>query len=65
MGAKASRQREQVHAESRRLTQVERVAKAATADKLRVVERRFLEEIALPQPGLPERKPEPAKRNRK
>ena len=43
--AQASRQLDQVQVESRRVKQVEQVAKAATVDKLRDAERRSLEEI--------------------
>ena len=50
--AEASRQLDQVQAESRRVKQLERVAKAATADKLRDAERRSLEEMTVVHPGV-------------
>jgi len=43
--AQASSQLDQVHAESRRVKQFERVAKAAAMDELRDAERRSLEEM--------------------
>ncbi|HKO18179.1 MAG TPA: hypothetical protein VJU82_04760 [Acidobacteriaceae bacterium] len=44
--ARASRQLEQVQVEGRRVKQLERIATAATVNKLRDAERRLLEEIA-------------------
>jgi hypothetical protein len=46
VGEQASRQLDQVHAESRRVKQIERVAKVAKADKSRDDERQSMEEIA-------------------
>ena|SRR6516162_8609710 len=65
VGAQASRQLDQVHAESRRVKQLERVAKAATADKLRDQERRSLEEMtSTGRPfGLPDWKPRTGRRD--
>ena len=45
--AEASSQLDQVQAESRRVKQLERIAKAAVADKLRDAERRSLEEMTV------------------
>jgi hypothetical protein len=50
--ALASRQLEQVQAGGHRVKQIERVAKAATADTARDAERRLLEEISLLYPGV-------------
>src|SRR3954454_24920911 len=50
--ALASRQLEQVQAGGNRLKQVERVARAATADTVRDAERRLLEEITVVYPGV-------------
>jgi hypothetical protein len=55
VGAKASKQRDQVNAESRRVKQVEQVARAVAVDMRRGVERRFLEEIPLAQPSPADR----------
>jgi len=57
LGARAtqaltSRQLEQVQAGGHRVKQIERVAKAATADTVRDAERRLLEEIAVVYPGV-------------
>jgi hypothetical protein len=49
--AQASRQLDLVQAEGRRVKQLERVAKAATASKLRDVERRSLEEVPVTHTG--------------
>jgi hypothetical protein len=54
--ALASRQLEQVQAGGQRVKQVERVAKAATADSVRDDERRFLEEIPVVYAGVSDRK---------
>jgi hypothetical protein len=56
MGARAiqaetSSQLDQVQAESRRVKQLERVAKAATIDEFRDAERRSLEEMTVVHPG--------------
>jgi hypothetical protein len=50
----ASMQVDQVRAQSRRVKHLEQVAKAATADELRNVERYALEEIAGSHPGQPD-----------
>jgi hypothetical protein len=52
--AQASRQRDQVRAENRRVRQLEQVAKAAMTDKLRDAERRSLEEMTGVNPGVPD-----------
>jgi uncharacterized protein YhaN len=62
----ASRQRDQVRAENRRARQLEQVAKAAMADKLRDTERRSLEEMTGVNPGTRDwtstaNKPDPRK----
>ena len=49
--AEASRQVDQVQKESRRLKQLEQVARAVLADKLRDQERRSLEEMTGAHPG--------------
>jgi hypothetical protein len=54
--ALASRQLEQVQAGGQRVKQIERVAKAATADTFRDAERRLLEEISIVYPGGSDRK---------
>jgi hypothetical protein len=54
--ALASRQLEQVQAGGQRVKQIERLAKAATADAVRDAERRLLEEIAVIYPGVSDRK---------
>jgi hypothetical protein len=50
--ALASRQLEQVQAGGQRVKQIERVAKAATAETVRDAERRLLEEIAVAYPRV-------------
>jgi uncharacterized protein YhaN len=64
--AQASRQRDQVRAENRRVKQLEQVVKAAMADKLRDAERRSLEEMTGVSPGASDwtataNKPDPGK----
>lgn len=54
IGVEVSRQLDQVQVESRRVRQLERVAKAATADRRRDGERRSLEEIAGSHSGAPD-----------
>jgi hypothetical protein len=55
--AEASLQRDRVHTESRRVKQVERIAKVALADRARDAERRALEEMTgahpAPREGVP------------
>jgi hypothetical protein len=63
--AQASRQLDLVQAEGRRVKQLERVAKAATASKLRDVERRSLEEMPVSYTGMHDWKPEAGSGNRK
>jgi hypothetical protein len=63
--AQASRQLDLVQAEGRRVKQLERVAKAATASKLRDVERRSLEEMPVSYTGMHDWKPAAGSRNRK
>jgi hypothetical protein len=63
--AQASRQLDLVRAEGRRVKQLERVAKAATASKLRDTERRSLEEIPVSHTGAHDWKSGSGSRNRK
>lgn len=60
----ASRQLDQVRMESRRAKQLEVVAKAALADKLRDAEKRALEEMSGTSLAVREWVPRPAKRNK-
>ena len=60
----ASRQLDQVRRESRRVKQLEEVAKAALADKLRDAEKRSLEEMTGASPAVREWTPRPASRNK-
>ena len=60
----ASRQLDQVRVETRRVKQLEEVAKAALADKLRDAEKRSLEEITGTSPAVREWTPRPASRNK-
>jgi len=60
----ASRQLDQVRAESRRVKQLEEVAKAALADKLREAEKRSLEEMTGTSLTVREWTPRPASRNK-
>ncbi|QIO31923.1 hypothetical protein [Bradyrhizobium sp. 1(2017)] len=59
----ALRQLDQVRAESRRVKQLEEVAKAALADKLRDAEKRSLEELTGTSPAAREWTLRPASRN--
>jgi uncharacterized protein YhaN len=52
INAEASRQLDQVRAESRRVKHLERIAKVATADQLRDAERRSLEEMTIVRPAM-------------
>jgi hypothetical protein len=63
--AQASKQLDLVQAEGRRVKQLERVAKAATASKLRDVERRSLEEMRVSYTGTHDWKPGAGSGNRK
>ena len=60
----ASRQLDRVRMESRRAKQLEEVAKAALADKLRDAEKRALEEMSGTSLTVREWVPRPAKRNK-
>lgn len=60
----ASLQLDQVRAESRRVKQLEEVAKAALADKLREAEKRSLEEMTGTSLTVREWTPRPASRNK-
>jgi hypothetical protein len=60
----ASLQLDQVRRESRRVRQLEEVAKAALADKLREAENRSLEEMTGVSPAAREWTPRPASRNK-
>ncbi|OAF02575.1 hypothetical protein AYJ54_26720 [Bradyrhizobium centrolobii] len=60
----ASRQLDQVRSESRRVKQLEQVAKAALADKLREAEKRSLEDMAGTRPATPDWTSMTASRNR-
>lgn len=62
--AQASRQLDQVRSESRRVKQLEQVAKAALADKLRDAEKRSLEEMMGISPAVRDWAPRPAGRNK-
>ena len=61
---RASRQLDQVRSESRRVKQLEEVAKAALADKLRDAEKRSLEEMTGTHPAVRDWTPRPASRNK-
>jgi len=63
--AQASRQLDQVHAESRRVKQIERVAKTAAVDRSRDAERRSLEEVAAAHVRLHDWKSSKSERDRK
>lgn len=52
--AQASSQLDQVQVESRRVKQLERVAKTVTANNLRDAERRSLEEMTATHAGIPD-----------
>ncbi|QPF93130.1 hypothetical protein [Bradyrhizobium commune] len=60
----ASQQLDQVRSESRRLKQLEEVAKAALADKLRDAEKRALEEMTGILPAVRDFTPRAANRNK-
>ncbi|WP_038974582.1 hypothetical protein, partial [Bradyrhizobium genomosp. III] len=60
----AAQQLDQVRAESRRVKQLEQVAKAALADKLRDAEKRSLEEMTGISPAVRAWTPRPANRNK-
>ncbi|MGT2435599.1 hypothetical protein ACU4GH_06750 [Bradyrhizobium betae] len=60
----ASQQLDQVRSESRRVKQLEQVAKAALADKLRDAEKRSLEEMTGISPAAREWTLRPANRNK-
>ena len=60
----ASRQLDQVRVETRRVKQLEEVAKAALADKLRDAEKRSLEEMTGTSPAVCEWTPRSASRNK-
>ncbi|MCP3387231.1 hypothetical protein NLM27_00360 [Bradyrhizobium sp. CCGB12] len=60
----ASRQLDQVRVETRRVKQLEEVAKAALADKLRDAEKRSLEEMTGTSPAVREWTPRSASRNK-
>ncbi|MBB4377706.1 hypothetical protein [Bradyrhizobium sp. SBR1B] len=60
----AAQQLDQVRAESRRVKQLEQVAKAALADKLRDAEKRSLEEMTGISPAVRAWMPRPANRNK-
>lgn len=62
--AEAAQQLDQVRRESRRVKQLEEVAKAALADKLRDAEKRSLEEITGASPAVRAWTPPPANRNK-
>ncbi|MCS3893582.1 hypothetical protein M2171_002715 [Bradyrhizobium japonicum USDA 38] len=62
--AQASQQLDQVRAETRRVKQLEQVAKAALADKLRDAEARALEEMTGISPAVRDWTPRPASRNK-
>jgi hypothetical protein len=62
--AQASRQLDQVRSENRRVKQLEEVAKAALADKLRDAEKRSLEEMTGISPAVREWTPRPASRTK-
>ncbi|GMO11199.1 hypothetical protein TM233_01590 [Bradyrhizobium sp. TM233] len=60
----AAQQLDQVRAESRRVKQLEQVAKAALADKLRDAEKQILEEMTGISPAVRAWTPPPANRNK-
>ncbi|GMP09487.1 hypothetical protein TM239_55400 [Bradyrhizobium sp. TM239] len=60
----AAQQLDQVRAESRRVKQLEQVAKAALADKLRDAEKQVLEEMTGISPAVRAWTPPPANRNK-
>src|SRR4051794_26453546 len=62
--AHAPRQLDQVRSESRRVKQLEEVAKAALADKVREAEKRSLEEMTGTSLTVREWTPRPASRNK-
>jgi hypothetical protein len=62
--AQASQQLDQVRSESRRVKQLEQVAKAALADKLRDAENRSLEEMTGISPAVREWSPRRVNRNK-
>jgi hypothetical protein len=62
--AQAAQQLDQVRAESRRVKQLEEVAKAALADKLRDAEKRALEEMTGISPAVRAWMPRPANRDK-
>lgn len=62
--AEAAQQLDQVRRESRRVKQLEEVAKAALADKLRDAEKRSLEEMTGASPAVRAWTPPPANRNK-
>lgn len=62
--AQAIQQLDQVRSETRRVKQLEQVAKAALADKLRDVEARALEEMTGISPAVREWTPRPVNRNK-
>ncbi|MCP3402654.1 hypothetical protein [Bradyrhizobium sp. CCGB20] len=62
--AQASQQLDQVRSESRRVKQLEQVAKVALADKLRDAEARSLEEMMGMSPAVRDWTPRPASRNK-
>lgn len=61
--AQAVQQLDQVGSENRRVKQLEEVAKAAMADKLRDAEKRLLEEMTGTSPAVRAWAPRPASRN--
>ncbi len=62
--AQAAQQLDQVRAENRRVKQLEEIAKAALADKLRDAEKRVLEEMTGQSPAVRAWTPRPANRNK-
>ncbi len=64
VGAQAAQQLDRVRAENRRVKQLEEVAKAALADKLRDAEKRSLEEMTGLSPAVRPWTPRPANRNK-
>ena len=62
--AQAAQQLDQVRSENRRVKQLEEVAKAALADKLRDAEKRSLEEMTGQSPAVRAWTPPPANRNK-
>jgi hypothetical protein len=62
--AQAAQQLDQVRSENRRVKQLEEVAKAALADKLRDAEKRLLEEMTGLSPAARAWTPRPANRNK-